>query len=103
MNKKVNFSNILNHIKKIRHINCVKIINISLNFIHNISIDLFGGGNINHAQITLPNEGATSVEVLLRIQELESQYEYFFGIGFSYTFGSSQVPYFNPRMDDWGW
>jgi len=77
--------------------------NVSLNFIHNISIDLFGGGNINHAQITLPNEGATSVEVLLRIQELESQYEYFFGIGFSYTFGSSQVPYFNPRMDDWGW
>ena len=47
--------------------------NVSLNFIHNISIDLFGGGNINHAQITLPNEGATSAEVLLRIQELESR------------------------------
>ena len=41
--------------------------NVSLNFIHNISIDLFGGGNINHAQITLTNEGATSAEVLLRI------------------------------------
>ena len=77
--------------------------NISLNLINNFSIELFGGGNINHAQIMLPNDGATSEEVLLRIQELKSNFEYFLGVSFSYTFGSSKIPYYNPRMDDWGW
>ena len=77
--------------------------NISLNLINNFSIELFGGGNINHAQIMLPNDGATSEEVLLRIQELKSNFEYFLGVSFSYTFGSSKIPYYNHRIDDWGW
>ena len=51
----------------------------------------------------LPNDGATSEEILLRIQELKSNFEYFLGVSFSYTFGSSKIPYYNPRMDDWGW
>ena len=60
-------------------------------------------GEIDHAQLSLPNEDASKKEVLLRIQELESQFSYVFIIGFSYTFGSSKVPYYNPRMDDWDW
>ena len=77
--------------------------NVTLNLIHNISIEFEMHGEIDHAQLSLPNEDASKEQILLRIQELESQFSYFFMVGFSYTFGSSQVPYYNPRMDDWGW
>ena len=77
--------------------------NVTLNLIRNISIEFEMHGEIDHAQLSLPNEDASKEQILLRIQELESQFSYFFIVGFSYTFGSSQVPYYNPRMDDWGW
>ena len=74
---------------------------VALNLINNISIELEVHGEINHAQLSLPNEDVCQEEVLLRIQELESQFSHLFRVGFSYTFGSSKVQCYNPRMDDW--
>jgi hypothetical protein len=48
------------------------------------------GGNIqfNHDQISIPKTGATRDDVLTQRRIIASNYEYFFGVGFSYTFGS---------------
>lgn len=48
------------------------------------------GGNIkfNHDQISIPKAGASRDDVLTQRRIIASNYEYFFGVGFSYTFGS---------------
>jgi hypothetical protein len=52
------------------------------------SLNLYGGTSRIRNQIYLPAEGATDEEVLLRLRQLATGYDYGFSIGFSYTFGS---------------
>jgi hypothetical protein len=52
------------------------------------SLNLYGGASRIRNQIYLPAEGATDEEVLLRLRQLATGYDYGFSIGFSYTFGS---------------
>jgi hypothetical protein len=46
----------------------------------------------------LPKAGATRDEVLLRLQELDTNYSYLLGVGVSYSFGSIFNSVVNPRF-----
>jgi hypothetical protein len=49
-------------------------------------------------QVSLPARGATPEEILLRLRELSSGYEYSFSFGLTYTFGSIFSSVVNPRF-----
>ena len=49
-------------------------------------------------QLGLPARGATPEEVLLRLRQLQSDYEYQFGMSLTYTFGSIFSSVVNPRF-----
>ena len=84
--------------------------NLSLgysNYLHdwsknNISLNFGGGGAIVHDQLGLVKGGATQQEVLLRLRELETQFEYFTSFGLTYTFGSIYNNVVNPRFGNSG-
>jgi hypothetical protein len=70
------------------------------------TINLFEGFRLHfsvsasliHDQINLPRRNLTDDEILLRQREVETQYDYYFTIGFSYTFGSKYSNVVNPRF-----
>lgn len=49
-------------------------------------------------QISLPRRGATPEEILLRLRQLQSGYEYDFSVRVTYTFGSIFSAIVNPRF-----
>lgn len=49
-------------------------------------------------QLSLPARGATEEEVLLRLRQLESGYQYSFSMSLTYTFGSIFSSIVNPRF-----
>ena len=49
-------------------------------------------------QLGLPARGATDEEILLRIRQLQTGYEYNFGVSLTYTFGSIFSSVVNPRF-----
>ena len=51
-----------------------------------------------HDRIDQPRRNLTDEEILLNLKSLASTYEYSFGIGFSYTFGSIYTNVVNPRF-----
>ena len=51
-------------------------------------------------QISLPARGATPEEILLRLRQLESGYEYRFAVSLTYTFGSIFSSVVNPRFGE---
>ncbi|MBT3244089.1 MAG: hypothetical protein HN352_13140 [Bacteroidetes bacterium] len=65
-----------------------------------LSLNLSCRAAIIHDQLSLTKEGATAEEVLLRQQQIASQYNYSFKVGFSYTFGSIYNNVVNPRFGD---
>ncbi len=52
-------------------------------------------------RIGLPKEGATTEEILLRLQQLATGYSYSMSMGFSYTFGSIFNSVVNPRFGNY--
>ncbi|HSP91946.1 MAG TPA: hypothetical protein VLN08_13610 [Vicinamibacterales bacterium] len=52
------------------------------------SLSLSGSASRIRNQIYLPAEGATDEEVLLRLRQIATGYDYYFSVGISYTFGS---------------
>ncbi len=61
-------------------------------------LSLFGNYSALHDQINLPKGEASLEEILLRRRELESNYRYFFSVGFRYKFGSIYSNVVNPRF-----
>ncbi len=51
-----------------------------------------------HDRIDQPRRTLTDEEILLNLKSLASTYEYSFGVGFSYTFGSMYSNVVNPRF-----
>jgi hypothetical protein len=51
-----------------------------------------------HDRIDQPRRTLTDEEILLNLKSLASTYEYSFGVGFSYTFGSIYSNVVNPRF-----
>lgn len=71
---------------------------LSLRIFKGLSLNLFGSFSAIHDQLSLPKGEATVDEVLLRRRELETSFDYFASIGFSYTFGSVYSNVVNPRF-----
>lgn len=79
----------------------------SLNFFLGTSIRVFKGFNFNVSgsytitrnQINLPAGDVSLEELLLQQQQLQSGFNYFASVGFSYSFGSIYNTIVNPRFD----
>jgi hypothetical protein len=75
---------------------------LSLRIAKGLSLNFAGGASLIHDQLSLVKGGATQQEVLLRLRELETQFEYFTSFGLSYTFGSIYNNVVNPRFGNSG-
>ena len=75
---------------------------INLRITKGLSLNFGGGGAIVHDQLSLVKGGATQQEVLLRLKELETQFQYFTSFGLTYTFGSIYNNVVNPRFGNSG-
>jgi hypothetical protein len=73
---------------------------VSLQIIKGLTLDISGGYDAVHDQLSLPFVNVSLEEVLLQRRELETQYSYRGMIGFSYTFGSIYNNIVNTRFDD---
>jgi hypothetical protein len=75
---------------------------LNLRITKGLSLNFGGGGAIVHDQLGLVKGGATHQEVLLRLKELETQFQYFTTFGLTYTFGSIYNNVVNPRFGNSG-
>lgn len=73
-------------------------LNMSLRLVRGLSLTLSGSGSLIRDQLHLPKGGATDREILLRRQQLATQYTYSSSIGLTYTFGSIFTPVVNTRL-----
>jgi hypothetical protein len=71
---------------------------ISWRILRGLSISADGNASRIRDQIALPSRGATPEEILLRLRQLESGYEYSFSMSLTYTFGSIFSSIVNPRF-----
>ncbi|WP_347175219.1 hypothetical protein [Polaribacter uvawellassae] len=74
-------------------------LNARVRLFKGFSFNVGGNYNITNNQINLPAGNLTVEEILLQQQQIKSGYNYFFNIGFSYTFGSMFNTAVNPRFD----
>ena len=75
---------------------------ISLRLFQGFNFNLYGGYSKIHDQLSLPRQGASYEDVLLRRKQLATTFDYFFSVGLSYTFGSLKSKVVNPRFGDGG-
>lgn len=71
---------------------------ISWRIARGFSISAEGRASRIRDQLSLPRRGATSEEVLLRLRQLRSGYDYDFRLSLTYTFGSIFSAIVNPRF-----
>lgn len=71
---------------------------VSVRIWKGLSFNIDGGGSRIHDQLGLPLAGASLEEVLLRRQQLETSFDYYFSVGVSFTFGSTKSKVVNPRF-----
>ena len=72
--------------------------NISFRLFKGFSFSLNGRYSSIRDQLSLPKEGASFDEILLRIKQLQTNYSYSLSLGFSYSFGSIFSNVVNPRF-----
>jgi hypothetical protein len=75
---------------------------INLRLLKGLNFFAFGGGSRIRDLLGLVKGEATFEEVLLRRKQLETGYDYFFSVGFSFTFGSIYTNVVNPRFGSSG-
>lgn len=73
--------------------------NLEFRIFRGLSLDIFGNYSLINDQISLPGEGITDEEALLRLRDRATGFEYRFGFGLNYTFGSIYNNIVNPRFD----
>lgn len=71
---------------------------VSWRILRGLSISADGNASRIRDQISLRRRGATQEEILLRLRELQSGYEYGFSMSLTYTFGSIFSSIVNPRF-----
>jgi hypothetical protein len=71
---------------------------VSLRLARGLSVEAEINASRIRDQLSLPLRGATPEEVLLRLRELQSGYEYRFSLSLTYTFGSIFSSVVNPRF-----
>ncbi len=70
----------------------------SWRIVRGLSISAEANASRIRDQLSLRSRGATPEEVLLRLRELQSGYEYGFSMSLTYTFGSIFSSIVNPRF-----
>lgn len=73
---------------------------VSIRLFKGFSVDLGGNLQLIHDQLSLPMEGVSEEDILLRQRQLSTQYEYWTHVGLNYTFGSIYNSVVNPRFGD---
>jgi len=71
---------------------------VNLRIVKGLSVNFGGSASLIHDQLGLVKQGLTTEEILLQRKELETQYQYYTSLGFSYTFGSIYSNVVNPRF-----
>jgi hypothetical protein len=71
---------------------------IAWRIVRGLSISADASASRIRDQISLRSRGATQEEILLRLRELQSGYEYDFSLSITYTFGSIFSSIVNPRF-----
>ena len=71
---------------------------LSFRISRGLSLNLDGSASRVRDQIALPARGATDEEILLRVRELQSDYQFDFSFGLTYRFGSIFNNIVNPRF-----
>jgi hypothetical protein len=71
---------------------------VSLRVTRGLSVNLSGSASRIHDQLSLPLREATDEEVLLRIRQLQSNYQVRLNFGVTYSFGSIFNNIINPRF-----
>ena len=71
---------------------------LSWRIVRGLSVSAEGNASRIRDQISLRGRGATPEEILLRLRELQSGYEYGFSMSVTYTFGSIFSSIVNPRF-----
>jgi hypothetical protein len=71
---------------------------VSWRILRGLSVSANGSASRIRDQISLRRRGATPEEILLRLRELRSGYEYDFSLSLTYTFGSIFSSIVNPRF-----
>lgn len=64
-----------------------------------LSFNIHASYNLVHDQVYLPKGGASEQEILTRRRQLQTNFEYFFGFGLNYRFGSNLNNFINPRFE----
>jgi len=71
---------------------------LHVRIIKGLSLSLYGDIGRIHDQLSLVKGELSETEVLLRLRELETEYNYDFGVGLTYTFGAIYNNIVNPRF-----
>jgi len=75
---------------------------IDIRLFKGFSVDFFGEASRRRDQLSLRRGDATNEEILVRQRELATGYQYDFGFGISYSFGSIYNNIVNPRFRNAG-
>ena len=73
-------------------------INADIRLVRGLSLSVSGSVASIHDQLALPAGGASDHEILLRQQQLATNYSYYTSVGLSYIFGSRLNNVVNPRF-----
>ncbi|MFC2080938.1 hypothetical protein ACFLR8_01855 [Bacteroidota bacterium] len=71
---------------------------LQVRIIKGLSLNLHGGVGRYHDQLSLVKGELSETEIILRLRELATEYNWDFGIGLTYTFGSIYNNVVNPRF-----
>jgi len=71
---------------------------LSVRLFEGMNFNIQGSGSRIHDQLGLPKGGATYEEVVLQRKQLATSFQYYFSVGFSYSFGSIRSNVINPRF-----
>jgi len=74
-------------------------ITAEIRILKGLSFNIYGYYSFVRNQLSLPKEGATQEEILLHQKELQTNFNYYFNVGLTYTFGSIYNNVVNPRFE----
>lgn len=83
-----------------RNLNSMGInLNVNVRVTGGLSFNIYSSAGLQHDQLNLPKSGATEQEILTRLRQLKSSYNFQTRFGISYRFGSKLNNFVNPRFE----
>lgn len=76
---------------------------VSVRILKGFSVYWNGSFAMIHDQLSLAKGALSDEEILLRLKQLSTTYNYYLSIGIGYSFGSSMSKAVNPRFSDFGY